>query len=426
MRLVLLLLPLFAFVQSAAAQACIDSTLIDPMGFCPMIWDPVCGCNGVTYGNSCEAEISGGVTSFTYGECTGTSMDCFDLGGVDFGDCEMAMGIGIVDGSCAGLSGCGWVVNGVDYSTYSFESMTDCLSACGGGSCQDLAGVDFGTCTMALGVALIEGSCVGLSGCGWVVDGVDYSVYSFESLEACETACGGACMDLEGIDFGLCDMIMGPAFIGGSCVELSGCGWIVNGVDYSSYSFASLEDCEAACGSSECIDPSLADPLVDCNPFDAEPVCGCDSITHVNPCMATYVDWVSTFEPGPCAGDCYDSERVMPEMACDEEENWVCGCDGLTYTNPCQAWYYGGLADWTEGPCATQVSEQSGGPDWHVQRLASDQIQLHNWPTDATWRAFSASGQLLAEGRTSRIDASGWRGLIVIAGPTGSQRVLLP
>lgn len=368
MRTSLLLLSLAAFATTAAAQACIDSTLIDPTAACPMIWDPVCGCNGVTYGNACEAEVFGGVTSFTPGECSGSSVDCIDLSGIDFGDCEMAMGVGIVDGNCTGLSGCGWVVNGVDYSLYSFESTADCIAACGGGTCQDLGGVDFGVCDMVMGVALVNGSCVGLSGCGWVVNGVDYSVYSFDTLE----------------------------------------------------------DCQADCGSGNCIDPSLADPLVDCNPFDAEPVCGCDSLTHVNPCTATYLDWVSEFTPGPCAGDCYDEARVMPEMACDDAEESVCGCDGVTYTNPCQAWYYGGLATWTAGPCATNVAEASGQMTWSVQRLDGGQIQLLGWTTDATWRAFNTAGQLIATGRNRRIDAAGWHGLIVIAGPMGSQRVLLP
>tara|TARA_B100000959_G_scaffold271011_2_gene318643 strand:+ start:783 stop:2264 length:1482 start_codon:yes stop_codon:yes gene_type:complete len=55
------------------------------------------------------------------------------------------------------------------------------------------------------------------------------------------------CMDLEGIFFGVCEMFMGYAYINGGCQGVSGCGWNVDGIDYSNDFFNTLGDCEETC-----------------------------------------------------------------------------------------------------------------------------------------------------------------------------------
>jgi hypothetical protein len=47
---------------------CIDKSKVVENPICTQNYDPVCGCNNITYGNSCEANAAG-VKSFTQGAC---------------------------------------------------------------------------------------------------------------------------------------------------------------------------------------------------------------------------------------------------------------------------------------------------------------------------------------------------------------------
>lgn len=65
--------------QCGTAPLCVDSLQIDSTMMCNLIYDPVCGCNGVTYSNECEATFYGGVTSWTAGECATSAMVTFQV-----------------------------------------------------------------------------------------------------------------------------------------------------------------------------------------------------------------------------------------------------------------------------------------------------------------------------------------------------------
>ncbi len=56
------------------------------------------------------------------------------------------------------------------------------------------------------------------------------------------------CTDLDGVDFGLCQAVMGVGIVKGKCTTISGCfNTIVKGVDYSEAIFPTVEICEQTC-----------------------------------------------------------------------------------------------------------------------------------------------------------------------------------
>ncbi len=52
--------------------------------------------------------------------------------------------------------------------------------------------------------------------------------------------------------------------------------------------------------------------------------------------------------------DCIDLSLIDPSISCPPRNrlDYVCGCDGRTYTNSCVAKYRNGITSWVAGPCA--------------------------------------------------------------------------
>ena len=127
--------------------------------------------------------------------------DCMDLSGIFFGICDMFMGYGYANGGCQGISGCGWEVDGVDYSDAFFDSMEECQSVCTNDelTCDEieyqyneLHSGEYSSCIEDSDCSAIWGDCdVGIGGCHYSVNNsFDYD----ESNQLVEQWVDGDCM----------------------------------------------------------------------------------------------------------------------------------------------------------------------------------------------------------------------------------------
>ena len=354
---------------------------------CDTSFEPVCGCDGVTYSNPCDAAAAG-ATVASRGEC-GLPPLCSEQDAHGDGECASFAFVRWNGESCVAEGGCGCV--GADCAqTYRLDGVALCETDHRGcRACGAMDAVGEGPCDAIFGYAWSGTACVGITGCDCVgadcgslldfmtcevafdhcgptsacVADVDCdpsrfchhavgvcggvgecrargaaTACSFEGLPVCgcdgvnyaceamadaagasilhEGACAttGPCDAQDARGEGPCAAFFGYAWDGARCIGLSGCSCV--GGDCGS-TFGSLAECDIAHRGCE------SPPGGTCGGFGGF-VCRPDEL-----CDFT--------EPHYCGG-ADETGICMPRpTACADILDPACGCDGVTYPNPCYA-----------------------------------------------------------------------------------------
>jgi len=354
---------------------CFDPDLVDEDIVCPQVYDPVCGCDGITYANACFAQ-SAGVINFQIGECNSLECDSFEFAplpiiappnssiaidacsqygedfvcgcdGVTYQNACFAYYNGVEyyeDGACGTQPCMGPIIDiqcpqvydpvcGCDGFTYA----NDCFALQSGiqswilGECDQI-------CVLPANITYNTTNITQVSARLNVNNGLASATYIWEHRKLGDP---------------LWSFPIETSSPFRNIFQLSSCTtyeWKVEIICENDISagFNIPITFETIC---PCIDLDQIDENIQC-PQNYEPVCGCDGKTYFNSCIAENYHGVTEWALGPCSiSDCKDETQVNTNIQCPQVYDPVCGCDGKTYNNFCVAEFYYGITDWTNGAC---------------------------------------------------------------------------
>jgi len=296
---------LFTAGKTTAQSPCIDSTFIIPGGVCITLWDPVCGCDGKTYSNDCVAKFQHGVTQWTQGVCPGF-FECIDLAPnffwspvpadsryIQFRD-QSAFTTGQITS---------WLWDFGDGQTSTEQYPTHAYTGFGTRKvCLTVKGVtpNGQTCTSNICLNVQVEECP--QGCDWAIE----YVLDRSTLKAFLVPHTPNMLPVQSVRWSLDHnggTVTGEGFNFQHLFEQPGRSLLC--AAYVQLDGRVCSDCRVIEVTVPCIDPALIDSNAFC-PAVFDPVCGCDGKTYENACQAEKKGGLTSWLSGACGSQCND------------------------------------------------------------------------------------------------------------------------